>query len=512
MRSELRAVAGRTFDLVVVGGGIHGVAVAREAALRGASVAVVEQEDFGALTSSASSRLVHGGVRYLAQGRIGLVREALHERERLLRLAPHLVRPLPMLMPFFADGPGRRWLVRLGLEAYWWLAGRSTLPPARSLGPDDCRRAFPSLRTRGLRGGILFFDGVTEDQRLVLAVALAAAAAGAVLVNHAELVGIRGTQLVVRDRLRDEEQPLAARQIVNAAGPALDHVRRRLGIDAPDLVRTTRGSHLVLDPLDQETALAAFLPDRRIQFVVPHRDGTICGTTDVDDDYDAAGPRVPPADRSYLLAALTWLLEQPVAPERVRFAYSGWRALPNRQGVPGAIGRESVLVSERCAAGPVHSIVGGKLTTHRALAERAVARWLGLAGASPTRTLPLPGGSGPALVDDPLWWRHGSRCHAIRALARDAEDLQPLWPDRDFLGVEVRAAVELEGAATFTDLVLRRLFHSQGPPLDAAQLRPVHERFLREQPAGARSFAEDFAALQAVVHRLQGTEVPVART
>ncbi|MGB3965781.1 MAG: FAD-dependent oxidoreductase, partial [Planctomycetota bacterium] len=304
MRTDPRDLHGATFDLAVIGAGIQGAAIAREAAVRGHAVLLVDARDVAAGTSSRSSRLVHGGLRYLQHGHWALVREALHERERLLRLCPHLVRPLPMLMPFFRDTGVPRWRLRLGIWLYSRLAGRSTLPRPRALTAGEAAAMFPGLRTDGLRSAVGFFDAATRDSALTVANAIAAHAAGAKVATHCAVVGSSPKGLRLVDTFTGNEVTVGAKVVVNAAGPGADAVRRMLRIAGGPLVRTTRGSHLVLDPRPGETALAAFLPDGRIQFVVPHRDGTLCGTTDVDDALtgDEGGP--PAADVDYLLAAL----------------------------------------------------------------------------------------------------------------------------------------------------------------------------------------------------------------
>ncbi len=512
VRTDPRELADQTFDLLVVGGGIHGAAVARDAALRGATVLLVEAHDFAAGTSSRSSRLVHGGLRYLRQGAFGLVREALHERERLLRLCPHLVRPVPMVMPFFQDGPGSRWLTRLGVQVYGWIGGRSTLPGPQGLAPKDALAAFPGLRARGLRGAVRFFDAATQDARLTLANVLAARQAGARVVNHCAAVGHAAAGTLLRDGRTGAEVTVRARHVVNAAGPRADAVRRAFDCQGPDLVRTSRGSHLVLPERPGETALCAFLPDQRIQFVIPHRDGTLCGTTEVDEAPGNAEPTVPEADRQYLLDALGWLLDPAPTPADVRFGYSGWRSLPTGAGPPGALHREAFVVREPLSDATLHTIVGGKLTTHRSFAEKVVGEVLGLHVPSPTRDLPLPGGDGPREVGDPLWWRHGSRTPAVRALAGgDAALLQPVCPHRPFLGCEVLDAVQELGAVTLTDLALRRLMHSQGPCLQSDCLRALHALHCRA--GGADSGLEhDLAALQAEVQHLAGAALPVPAT
>jgi glycerol-3-phosphate dehydrogenase len=515
VRTDPRTVNGEHVDVLIVGGGIHGLAIARECALRGASTLLLERDDFACGTSMRSSRLMHGGVRYLQQGHFALVREAAAERERLLRLAPHLVRPLPMLMPFFDDGPGSAWLTRIGLWLYGRMARRSTLPRPASLSAQRCLRAFPGLRSRGLRSGVLFYDGVTEDLRLALAVAEAAVAAGARLANHTEVVGVRDGSVTAIDRANGADVTVRARRVVNCAGPAADVLRRRFGLEQPDLIRTSRGSHVVLAPREAETALAAFLPDRRIQFVIPHRDGTLCGTTDVDEAYADAGPTVPDADVDYLLRALEWLLA--AAPRRadIRFAYSGWRSLPTGKGPPGGLHREAFTVEEPTAAGPMHTIVGGKWTTHRSFAERVATQLLGPGAPSSSRTTPYPGGDGLHDVGEPLWWRHGSRAASLRARANaDARLAAPICPHRDLLNVEAVDAVERLGVVTFRDLALRRLFHSQGPCREPACRAALHALYAQTRGAGAEPFAAAVAALDAELDRMTGAAhtVPTPRT
>ena len=490
--------------MLVIGGGIQGAAMAREAAMRGASTLLVEKEDFGAGTSSQSSRLIHGGLRYLEHGHLRLVREALHERERLLRLAPHLVRPLPMLMPFFKGGSRRAWIVRIGLRMYDLLAGRHSLPGARSHGVEECARLFPQLRRRGLLGGSLFYDARTVDQRLTTAVVEHAHAVGAMIANHVAVESVADGSVVLRDALSNQEFRIRARHIVNAAGPAVDEVRRRLGVAGPRLVRTSRGSHIVLDPIAGETALAAFLPDRRIQFVIPHVDGTLCGTTE---DEEGGPPHpLPTADLDYLLDALGYLYQSPPSRDDVRHGYTGWRALPTGAGPAGGANREAFLEHESGPIGTVHTVVGGKLTTHRAFAERAINELLGLRGPSPSRTATLPGGAGPQEFGDPLWWRHGSRAPAIRAIGDERADLlDPICAHRDLLRVEAVFALRAQATMTFEDLMRRRLFHSQGPCLRASCLDDTHALFTEYLPDGAHADpAKDKSELIATVTRDRG--------
>lgn len=482
MRTDIRQLNGQAFDVVVIGAGIQGAALAREAAERGLSTLLLDSRDIAAGTSSRSSRLVHGGLRYLRNGHFALVKEALHERERLLRLAPHLVRAVPMLMPFYPDSGVARWQMRVGSWMYSRLAGRSTLPRPRQLSVKDASEAFPGLRTAGMKSALEFYDARTQDARLTLANVVAAVEAGCKLANHAEVLGAHDGGVRVLDRVSGTEVAIHVKTILNAAGPAVDEVRRRCGIEAEDLVRLSRGSHVVLPPRAGELALAAFLPDKRIQFVIPHDGGTLCGTTDVDDELVGDESAPPVVDLDYLRDALGYVLEQKPEPDDVKFAYAGWRALPRGKGPPGSLNREAFVVPEQIPSGELHTVVGGKLTTHRSFAERTVVSVFGVTGPSPTRTKELPGGSGPREVDDPLWWRHGSRVGQIRSLVVDDQQLsEPLCAHRPFVVGELVHALRNLAAVTFADLMLRRLVHVLGPCLEDDCLRRAHGWFVRER-------------------------------
>jgi glycerol-3-phosphate dehydrogenase len=291
-------VSGTTADVLVLGGGIAGSAIARDASLRGLRVLLVEKEDLAAGTSSRSTKLLHGGLRYLEHGDFRLVREALREREITARLAPHLARPLPMILPLRAGAFPGPLLARLGVALYDLLAGKSALDRGRSVSPEELRALVPALDATGIRGAVAFADRQTDDARLSLAVARDAAALGAEIrlgVSVEELLE-RGGRIVgarCRERSTDRAEDLSARVVINATGPWADSIRALAGAGAPAL-RPTRGTHLVLPSLGLSRAvmLVGKRPGHRL-FAIPWRGVTLFGTTDVyDSDVEAASSSV----------------------------------------------------------------------------------------------------------------------------------------------------------------------------------------------------------------------------
>jgi glycerol-3-phosphate dehydrogenase len=366
-----------------VGGGIHGVAVARDAALRGLSVLLAERADLAGETSSRTSKLIHGGIRYLENGEWPMVREALHERAVLLRIAPDHVRPLTFLLPVYR-GEGRpRWLLDLGLSLYGALAGRDPLAAHKRLDAAAMRAAEPALRADGLSGGFLFHDAQMDDAALCIAIALAAERAGADVRTYTDVRGLERAGAGWRARLADlergVEEAVEARWVVNAAGPWADEIRSmcRPGLDP--VVRRTRGTHVVLEgALVSNAILLTARSDQRVFFVLPWGSHTVVGTTDVDESRDPAsvGPAVE--DVRYLLGEASRAVPSIGAARPVR-AFAGVRPLAGtarRGGTPSTNRREHrILVEDR-----VVSIVGGKYTTHRSLAAGVVDRLVAMDG------------------------------------------------------------------------------------------------------------------------------------
>jgi glycerol-3-phosphate dehydrogenase len=365
----------RTFDLLVIGGGINGAGIARDAAGRGLSVLLVESGDLAGATSSASSKLIHGGLRYLEQYEFRLVAEALAEREILLRIAAHLTSPMRFVMPH-VPALRPRWMIRAGLFLYDHLARRSLLPGSAAVRLD----APPyrgSLRPE-LRHGFAYFDCRVDDARLVLANAIDAAARGAGVRVRTALLAARRSAGVWQATLAGGES-VTARAIANAAGPWVKRVlNERLGQPSAEQVRLVQGSHIVV-PRIYEGAHAFILQndDRRVVFMIPFEERfTLIGTTDVPLQDLAAEPRASEDEVLYLCRAASRYLVRPVQPSQVLWRYAGVRPLyDDGSRDASAVTRDYVLrVDDEQGLAPVLSIYGGKITTYRRLAEQALDR------------------------------------------------------------------------------------------------------------------------------------------
>ncbi|WP_188054411.1 glycerol-3-phosphate dehydrogenase [Sphingosinithalassobacter sp. CS137] len=378
------------YDLLVVGGGINGCAIAREAALNGLSVLLVEKDDLASHTSSASTKLIHGGLRYLEHYEFRLVREALHERERLLKAAPHLIRPMAFVLPHrHALRP--RLMVRAGLLLYDLLAGRTALPRSRRLRGKDRTYRAPLGRHEG---GFVYSDAFVDDARLTLANAIDAAGNGAEIATRNELLSAERVGDLWHATLSDG-RTVRARAMVNAAGPWVRHLLDRLNVATRSGVRLVKGSHILVPRhYSGDHAYILQQPDRRIVFAIPYeRDFTMIGTTDVpvERPEDAA---CSDAEVDYLCEAASRYFLAGIAPEDVLYRWSGVRALhDDGADDPQSVTRDYLL--EVDAEGPpVLSVFGGKITTARALAEEAVAQLgaaLSVATQPKTRERRFPG-------------------------------------------------------------------------------------------------------------------------
>jgi glycerol-3-phosphate dehydrogenase len=476
-----------TFELIVIGAGINGAAIAREAALAGIRVLLVERGDIGAGTSSASSRLIHGGLRYLEYGELGLVYESLHERERLLRLAPHLVAPLELVIPGYRGARRPRWQVAFGLTLYDWLSIGRSVPGRRLLGRDALLERVPGLNAAGLVGGASYYDAqVTYPERLVVENVRDAVAAGAQLRTNTRVTGVRlerGRAIGVDWRTAEGAQGGAsAPLIVNAAGPWVDEVLGR--IQHTRLLGGTRGSHVIVPPFAGAPSVGVYVEagaDGRPFFILPWNGQLLIGTTDERFEGDPGAATIDDRELAYLTRETERVFPGAAGlASRVLYTHTGVRPLPwQPRGKTAAITRRHVIRRHRAARG-LWSVVGGKLTTHRALAEdvlRTIRPELPrpIADPLPTRTRPLPGALGAAdraaLLAEigerfgdnnarRLWRVYGGVAREIAALAADAELAAEVGGG--VLAAELVHAIQSEWAVTLEDLLQRRCMAGLG--------------------------------------------------
>ena len=371
-----RRLAEREFDVLIVGGGVTGGGAALDAATRGLSVALVEQRDFASGTSSRSSKLMHGGLRYLEQFDFGLVREALRERElAMTRLAPHLVKPVSFLYPL----KHRAWerpYVTAGLALYGALGGPNSLPGFKELSRRRARRLVPALRKDALTGALLYYDAQVDDARHTLTLARTAASYGATVLNSARVVGIerageRVVGAVVEDVETGERVTVRASVVINCTGVWTDDIQRMSGGRGRFHVRASKGVHLVVarDRINSEVGLI-LRTDSSVLFVIPWTTHWIIGTTDTDWSLDLAHPAASKADIDYLLAQVNSVLTHPITTDDIQGVYAGLRPL-----LAGEDESTSQLSREHAVARPqpgLISIAGGKYTTYRVMAADAV--------------------------------------------------------------------------------------------------------------------------------------------
>jgi glycerol-3-phosphate dehydrogenase len=497
-------------DVLVIGGGITGAGIARDAALRGFRTALIDKGDFGAGTSSLSSRLVHGGIRYLEQGALRLVFEASRERRVLLQIAPHLVRPLAFLFPVYRGGRVPAWKLRAGMWLYDLLAAFRNVHRHRWMRAKRVRREEPGLRERDLVGAALYWDAQTDDARLVLATVRSAARAGALAANYVEVTGLlkpdgRVRGATVRDVLTGATHSVRANVVVNATGPWTDVLRLMDDPRAEPLLRPTKGAHVVVPRrrIANQHGITLFSQiDGRVFFVLPWGELTYIGTTDTDATTTPDHVSVTKEDITYLLrSANAAFPDAHLVPQDVVSSWAGLRPLLRQDdnAAPSQVSREHRLVE---SAQGLITIAGGKLTTYRVMARDVVDRVAKrlhqidgrpTAAAPPTDKLALPGGEAAELavlieaarargvsdaVAQHLVANYGSEAAAVLNLVeRDRSLGAHLVRDKPHIWAEVTYAVEREMALRVQDVLVRRLHLYYELPDHAQELvAPVAQR------------------------------------
>ncbi len=491
-RVETRArLAREPFDLLVIGGGITGAGIARDAQMRGVKVALVDKGDFASGTSSRSSKLVHGGLRYLEHGEIKLVLEASRERDLLRRrLAPHLVHPLPFLFPVYRGD--RVGMLRLGaaLWLYDGLAIFRNVGMHRHLSAERVRLIEPGLRTMQLRGGMLYYDCWTDDARLTLENILSAHAEGAVVCNHMAVRGFgyhsggRLEKTELEDQFSGERISVSARIVVNATGPWVDRIRELDDPQARPLLRPTKGVHVLVPREKLGNRYAVVLRgvrDQRVMFVIPWQDHALLGTTDTYFDDSPDRVSTDKDDVDYILETVNRYFPSARLTEKdIVGGYAGVRPLiapiSERSASPSSVSREEAIVE---ASSGLVSVAGGKLTTYRSTAESvtdlvvtSLRKGDPSCSFSPCKTAvtPLPGalgskdnGVGPPLtaslapvVLEYLSARYGSRSEELASLLTDPAEREPVIAGLPYLRAEVPHAAVREFAVTLEDVFRRR--------------------------------------------------------
>ncbi|MFI6323023.1 FAD-dependent oxidoreductase [Nonomuraea sp. NPDC050556] len=488
-RDELGTV---TYDLLVIGGGILGTSVTWMAAQAGLRVAMVDAGDFAGATSSASSKLVHGGLRYLQTGNVKLVAENHRERRALGGdIAPHLVKPLTFLVPVYKGGP--HGAAKLGAGVFLYSALSAEL--GRIMSPRQAHAMVPALRMEGLRAAAVYGDHQMNDSRVAVMTVRAAVDAGAVVLNHAEVVGLRTTRGTVsgadlRDRLDGSEFGVDAKLVLNATGPWVDHLRRMEDPDAAPSIRLSKGAHVVMRR-DRPWKAALTIPvDRyRVSFAIPWEDHLLLGTTDEAYEGDPADVRATPQDVDQILAEAGTAVHG-VSRDDITYTFAGLRVLPGGPGEVTAAKRETVVTT---GSGGMLSVAGGKWTTYRHIGKVVLETLGKLLGGDDLATIlpavPLPGLASPDAVAmrlwsdrepgarmDPLVARHlashyGSIAFDLARLIRDDPALgERIHPDGPDIWAQAVYARDHEWAATPDD-VLRRRTTLTVRGLDTADIR-----------------------------------------
>lgn len=481
-RAALDAMSSQELDVLVIGGGVTGAGIALDAVTRGLTTGLVEARDFASGTSSRSSKLIHGGLRYLEQLNFALVREALKERSLILnRLCPHLAHPVPFLVPLTHRG-WERLYIGSGVLMYDTMGGRHGVPSHRHLSKKQALAEFPSLRSDALVGAIQYHDGQVDDARHTMMIARTAATYGAHCATSARVVdflreGDRVVGAVVRDLESGQEHHIRAKQTINAAGVWTDEIQEMIGGRGQFQVRASKGIHLVV-PRDRIHATTGIISrtEKSVLFIIPWDDHWIIGTTDTDWNLDLAHPAASQSDIDYLLDHANALLAQPLTRDDVVGVYAGLRPL-----LAGESDATSKLSREHAVVSPVAGMViiaGGKYTTYRVMAEDAVdAAVRSMGGEVPdsvTENVLIVGADGYQAVwnqreslaersglnaakIEHLLHRYGTLVDELLALVRDRPELgRPLRSAPRYLAVEAYYAAANEGALHLDDILTRR--------------------------------------------------------
>lgn len=536
-RADSARLTSRHYDVLIIGGGINGVAIARDAAQRGLSTALIEKCDFAVGTSSWNSRLIHGGLRYLEHGELPLVYESLHDRESLLRIAPHLVEPLGFVVPFYSHNHLPGWMFHVGMMLYDALSIGKSLPVHRRLGRKQLATELPGLNKTKLSGAAHYYDGqIAFPERLVLETALSAHQYGADISNYVEAVevlggpaGVKG--VTARDTLSGETFDIAASCVVNAAGPWVDQLDAPHGIDRQ--IGGTTGTHIIVDPFPGAPEACIYFEakaDNRPILVIPWNGRYLIGTTDDRFEGDAADVKGKPEELDYLITETNLLIpEANLQASDVLFSYTGVRPLPYRPGAkPGSIPRSHLILTHDNIPGLV-TIVGGKLTPHISLGKQTVNKVAAVLGRplpkSRTATAQLPGAYTDTWTAKPLAasrlkanlpWRGPMADRLVAVYGEMVSNIVRLHDSderyREVFGegrsavtaAEIVHVLQAEGAVNLVDILHRRTMVGLEPALGTDVEREVATFAATVAGWDAARVEAEIAAHREYITRLQG--------
>jgi glycerol-3-phosphate dehydrogenase len=490
-QQKLDNLARSRFDIIVIGGGINGTGIARDAAMRGLRVLLLEKGDLGEGTTAWSTRLIHGGLRYLEYYEVPLVRESLREREILFRNAPHLVRPLPFLVPIYQGAKRAPWLIRMGMMAYDTLSYDRSVPGHQMLSPEQTIQQAPGINSHGLRGAAVYYDGqVTFPERISVENALSAADYGATVLTYTRVDGVsqvnnRVTGVTFTDLLNEKQASYTVRAplTINVTGPWVDRLVNGVDVETPQYIGGTKGSHIIVESFPGAPDSAIYVEnevDSRPYFIVPWNGLYLIGTTDFRYTGDLDRVIADDDEIDYLIADTNRVIPGAgLAREHVRYTYSGVRPLPHvEEGSESGITRKHLVHDHAPEILGLISIIGGKLTTYRNLAEQATDmafRKLGRAVPEcSTATVPFPGANTSDFdryareftawsgLDQATATRlvsiYGTLSRTIVERSRlDPELLNPLPGAPATIRGEIPYAFDFEAAQTLTDVLMRRM-------------------------------------------------------
>lgn len=488
------------WDILIIGGGATGLGAAVDAASRGYKTLLLEQHDFAKATSSRSTKLIHGGLRYLQQGNIHLVKEALHERGILCQNAPHLVHHLPFLVPLYRwwEGP----FYGIGLKVYDILAGDLGLEPSRHLNRLQTLKALPNLHREGLRGGALYYDGQFDDARLAITLAQTATQQGATVLNYlkvtsflkkkGQIIGVRASNEETGDHFR-----LHAKVVINAAGIFSDEIRKLDNVKSPSQLAPSQGVHLVLPSSFLASKTAVLVPhtdDDRVLFLVPWHDRVIVGTTDTALKRPSLEPRAKEEEIDFLLKHAGRYLSQSPTKSDILSHFTGIRPLVRQRGTraTAALSRDHIIT---ISSSGLVTIIGGKWTTYRKMAEDVIdqAAVVGHLPSRPTCTTQLKlFGYAKGLDPQDPWSAYGSEIKQIQKLLQSSASLRKsLCPSLPYTFAHIKWAIEHEMARSVEDVLSRRTRLLLLDARHALEIAPQIAHFMAKQLGKSARWEKD---------------------